>query len=102
MSLSFKSIRPNATVRVTFGLLMLTLSILFVSDWLGLVPDERELLTEQRKRFSETLAVQFTSLAQTGDMRHVRTTLAALVARDTSIDSAAFRTTDNELSLIHI
>ena len=81
----------SPTVRVSFGLLMLTLSILFVGDWLGLIPREQSLELEYRKKLSESLAVQFSSLAQSGEFRDIRTTLEALVSRNKDIASAAFR-----------
>ena len=83
--------RISPTIRISFGLIMLTLSILFVGDWLGLIPREQTLQLEQRKKFSESLAVQLSSLAQDGDSRHIRTTLEAIVERDDDVDSAAFR-----------
>ncbi|MCB1676426.1 MAG: diguanylate cyclase [Halioglobus sp.] len=83
--------RISPTVRVSFGLIMLTLSILFVGDWLGLIPREETLEMEQRKKLSESLAVQFSSLAQSGELGHIRTTLEALVSRNEDIVSAAFR-----------
>ncbi|MFK7829612.1 MAG: EAL domain-containing protein [Congregibacter sp.] len=89
-------IRVSPTVRVTFGLLMLTLSLVFVADWLGLIPRERALEIEQRKRFSEILAVQLTSLARAGGNEHIRATLTALVERDDAVESAALRIVGND------
>jgi PAS domain-containing protein len=89
-------IEISPTVRVTVGMLMLTLSIVFVADWLGLIPREQTYVVEQRKRFSESLAVQLTSLAQAGGIEHMRTVLTALVQRDDTIESAALRLTGGE------
>lgn len=85
------SVSVSPTVRVSFGLIMLTLSILFLSDFLGLVPEQQALDNEHRKKFSESLAIQFSSLAHDGDTKHIRTTLEALVSRNEDIESAAFR-----------
>lgn len=78
-------------VRVSFGLITLTLSILFLGDWLGLIPNQKTLELEHRKKMSESLAIQFSSLAQTGDFAHIRTMLEALVERNDEVESAAFR-----------
>ncbi|MDX1735304.1 MAG: diguanylate cyclase, partial [Halioglobus sp.] len=83
--------KMNPLVRVSFGLIMLTLSMLFVGDWLGLVPDRQSVNLEVRKKFSESLAIQFSSLAQSGDSRHIRTTLESLIKRNPEVGSAAFR-----------
>lgn len=93
-------LRVSPTVRVSFGLIMLMLSILFVADWLGLVPHENQLELESRKSFSESLAVQFSSLAIAGEQKHIRTTLEALVDRNEEIESAAFRSLAGDGSVI--
>ena len=43
-------VRVNPIFRVSFGLLMLTLSILLAGDWLGLVPHASEIQIENRKK----------------------------------------------------
>ncbi len=65
----------SPTLRVSFGLLMITLSIVFASDWLGLIPREETLRMENRKHFSETVAVLFSSMAQKGDSLHFNSSI---------------------------
>jgi diguanylate cyclase (GGDEF)-like protein/PAS domain S-box-containing protein len=72
-------------------MLALTLSILFFAEWIGLIPDVHQAELEQRKMFSESLAVQFSSLARTDNLDHMRTTLQAIVDRNPMVLSAAFR-----------
>lgn len=91
----------SPTVRVTFGMLMLTLSLVFAADWLGFIPHQKELEVESRKQLAELLAVQLTSLTQSGDSRHIRTTLNALVERDPDVASAALRVLADD-SLIEV
>lgn len=81
----------NPVFRISVGLLMLTISILLMGDWLGLVPNATEAQLENRRRFSESLAVQLSSLASTGDTHHIGTTLEAVVARNSDVLSARFR-----------
>lgn len=95
-------LQVSPTVRVSFGMLMLTISMIFVADWLGIIPRERTLEVEQRKRFSETLAVQLTSLARSGGREHIRATLTALVERDSAIASAALQITGDSAPPIEV
>ncbi len=81
----------NPIFRVSVGLLMLTISILLMGDWLGLVPNATEAQFENRRKFSESLAVQLSSLASTGDSQHINTTLQAVVARNPDVLAARFR-----------
>ena len=81
----------NPIFRVSVGLLMLTISILLMGDWLGLVPNANEAQMETRRRFSESLAVQLSSLATSGDTHHIGTTLEAVVSRNSDVMSAQFR-----------
>ncbi|MDJ0878498.1 MAG: diguanylate cyclase [Halieaceae bacterium] len=84
----------NPIFRVSVGLLMLTISILLMGDWLGLVPNATEAQLENRRKFSESLAVQLSSLASTGDSHHINTTLEAVVARNPDVLAARFRSDD--------
>ncbi len=81
----------NPVFRVSVGLLMLTISILMMGDWLGLVPNATEAQMENRRKFSESLAVQLSSLASGGDTHHISTTLEAVVTRNPDVVAARFR-----------
>lgn len=81
----------NPIFRVSIGLLMLTVSILLMGDWLGLVPNATEAQLENRRKFSESLAVQLSSLASSGDSHHISTTLEAVVSRNPDVVAARFR-----------
>ncbi len=93
------SIRLSPIVRVSFGLLMLTLSLLLIGDWLGLIPHAHKLELENRKKLSQNLAVQLSSLAMSGEVKHIRTTLTALVERNEDVLSAAFLSEDGETEI---
>ena len=47
------------TRKVSFGLVMLTISLLLLGDLIGVVPNEDQGRLEGRKQFCESLAVQF-------------------------------------------
>ncbi|MEP5763602.1 MAG: EAL domain-containing protein [Halieaceae bacterium] len=92
-------ITVSPIARVSFGILMLTLSLIMASEWLGLIPNAGQLEIENRKKFSENLAIQLSSLATGGDERHIRTTLEALVNRNEDVVSAAFRSQPSGLDI---
>ena len=79
------TIRLSPVVRVSFGLLMLTISLLLIGDWLGLIPQAQKLEVERRKQLSQNLAVQLSSLAMSGEAKHIRTTLTALVEHNDDV-----------------
>ncbi len=89
----------NPIFRVSVGLLMLTISILLMGDWLGLVPNATQAELENRRKFSESLAVQLSSLASSGDSHHISTTLEAVVARNPDVLAARFRSDSGSADL---
>ena len=84
--------------RFSFSLVLLTTSILLVSDMLGLVADRRAADLEARKAISEALAVQL-SVAVTDKYRStvVLETLNSVKARNRQIRSVALRTTAGDI-----
>ncbi|MCP4408805.1 MAG: EAL domain-containing protein [Gammaproteobacteria bacterium] len=78
-------------VRISFGLVMLTLSILLASDMLGLVPDTRRAELESRKIIAESLAVQLSTVISDSTLHGVEETMRSMVERSTSVISAGLR-----------
>ena len=88
----FKFKRPNINpfVRMSLGLVCLTLCMVLVGDMvLGLTSDERRSLLDQRKKICETLAVQFSELAEAGEIDTIRKSMKALVAGNSDVMSTA-------------
>jgi hypothetical protein len=54
------------TRKVSFGLVMLTVSLLLLGDLIGVMPNEDRGLLEGRKKFCESLAVQFSMANDVG------------------------------------
>ena len=77
--------------KVSIGLAMLTVSLLLVAEMIGVIPNEGEGLLEGRKKFCESLAVQFSLAASRGDVDLISATLATLVNRENDVISAAIR-----------
>jgi len=89
--------RLSPAVRISFGLVSLTVSLLLLAQLLGLSPDRSKGVLESRKNLSEFVAVQFSAAAGRGDFPLIRETLRSMVDRDSDILSAAMRTADGVL-----
>ena len=80
--------------RITVGLVLLTLCILVSGDLLGLTPGRAHAVLDARKKFCETLAVQFALAAQRNDTQTIEQALALVVDRNDDVLSAALRAGD--------
>ena len=89
--------RLSSAARISFGLALLTISILLVADLIGIVPNESKAVLDARKKISEALAIHFTILATTKDMRKMDFSLKTMVERDDEIVSAGLRTDEGAL-----
>lgn len=87
----------SPAVRISLGLVLLTVSLVLAADMLGLVPDDVGNMIESRRKFCESLAVQCSLAAQTGDLATVETTLDVVVERNDDILSAGLRRPEGEL-----
>ena len=93
----FKKLSINPFVRMSLGLVALTLAMVLVGDMvLGLTSDERRALLDQRKKICETLAVQFSELAEAGKIGTIRKSMQALVAGNADVMSIALVDVDGE------
>ncbi len=89
--------RITPSVRISLGLVCLTISLLLLGKVIGLAPDRTSAVIESRKNLSEALAIQFSAAAQRGDIPLIKETLVSLVERDNDIKSAAMRQTQGGL-----
>ncbi len=90
-------IRLSPAIRISIGLVLLTVSLLLVGDLIGLVPDRSDTVLAARKNLAESLVLQFSAAAERGDIPLIRKNMQYLVDRDSDIQSAALRTTDGQL-----
>ncbi len=84
-------------IRISFGLAMLTVSLLMVSEFLGMVPNKNAAELESRKAIAESLAVQLSAAISNQELLTVEETLQSVVVRNPSILSAAMRVNDTDL-----
>lgn len=83
--------RRSTTLRVSLGVVSVTISLLLVAELIGLLPDKIEAKLDARQKAVELVAVQVFSAAARNDIRMVRMILATVVERDENILSAALR-----------
>ncbi len=94
----FKKLSINPFVRMSLGLVALTLCMVLVGDMmLGLTSDERRALLDQRKKICETLAVQFSELAEAGQIGTIRKSMESLVAGNADVMSTALVDIEGEI-----
>ncbi len=77
--------------RISFGLTMLTVTLVLASDMLGLIPDTRTAALDARKTTAESLAVTLTSAIAAGQAGRVQDTLKSVIERNPRILSGAVR-----------
>jgi diguanylate cyclase (GGDEF)-like protein/PAS domain S-box-containing protein len=89
--------RISPAARISVGLVLLTTCILLAGDVIGLTPGRHEALLGARKRFCETLAIQFALAAHRNDLELVKMTLEVAVKRSDDVLSAGLRKADGRL-----
>lgn len=84
-------------MRLNIALVLLSVNLLFVANLIGFIPNRSESALELRKGLSESLALQFSAVAEKGEFQIIQDTLRAVVERNDDIRSAAIRTSDGRL-----
>lgn len=84
-------------MRVSLGLIMVVVSIIMVSDLLGIIPDRSTAVIDGRKRIAETLAVQYSLAARRSEYESIAASLNMLVERNDDVLSAALRSAGGDL-----
>jgi diguanylate cyclase (GGDEF)-like protein len=84
-------------VRLSIGLVCLTISILLFADLVGVLPDTVESELGARKKVVESLAVQLSVAASENETAIISQTLRSLVERNDDVLTAALRGPKDEL-----
>jgi diguanylate cyclase (GGDEF)-like protein/PAS domain S-box-containing protein len=88
----------NPLIRITLGLVSLTICIVLAGDFiLGLTNDQADAVHKQRLKIGKTLALQFSSLAETDQIDTIREAMVALVERNRDVLSTALRSYDGRM-----
>jgi len=89
--------RISPVARISLGLVMMTVGILFTADLIGLLPNHTRSALDARRKFCESLAVQCSVTAGKNDLATILTTIRVVVERNDDILSAAVRGADGEM-----
>ena len=81
--------RVSPAVRVSFGLVLFSLSVLLIADLVGLVPKKEAMMLDARKRVCESLAVQLSVAASNSDQELLDQTLESFVSRNDDVIAAS-------------
>ena len=90
-------LKVSPIIRLALGLMLLTVSLLLISDLLGLTPDQKRAELAARKAISESLAVQASNDISEARIDAVADTLRVLQERNDSVLSIGLRTSDGRL-----
>ena len=91
----------SPAVRVSFGLVMFTLSILLIADLMGVIPKKDQILLDSRKKVCESLAVQLSVATTSSDNFIVNTTLRSFVIRNDDVLAASMTKVTGEVVAEH-
>ena len=91
----------SPAVRVSFGLVMFTLSVLLIADLLGMIPKKETMLLEARKKVCESLAVQLSIAASIDNYHILDETLRSFVSRNDDVLAASMRRENGEVVVEH-
>lgn len=89
--------RISPAIRISLGLVSLTISLLLLGKMIGLAPDRTRAVLESRMNLSESLAIQFSSVVQQGEVTLLDEILVSMVERNNEVTSAAVRLMDGQL-----
>jgi PAS domain S-box-containing protein len=89
--------RLSTKFRVSIGLVLLLLSLLMGLMYIGLVPDQRQLVREARAHLAETIAANLTALITLTDREHIEAVMQFLVERNNDLLSAGIRRADGTM-----
>ncbi len=82
-------------LKLSFSVLMLTMSVLFAADFFELRGDKAQVLREARKTIAEALAVQLSALASASDGAGIRYSVSSFVSRNQDVAAAALIDANN-------
>lgn len=90
---------PQHTLRITLSLVILTIGLLLLGQFVGLLPDQRVSELKSRQQLCETLAVQVSILPIESSLKVVDALMRSLVARTPEVRSVGLRRSNGELLL---
>ena len=86
-----------ASIRLAIGLVCVGVGLILSSQWLGLIPDARQLEMRARSQRCETLAIASAAMIRGGQWAHLEATLHATASRDKDLLSIGIRNQSGQL-----
>jgi len=84
----------SPAVRVSFGLVMFTLSVILIADLFGIIPKKELITLDARKKICEVLAVQLSVAVSKSEFDIVNTSLELFVERNNDVIAASMSKID--------
>ena len=87
----------TAKTRITIGLVCLSVSLLLVASFVGMIPDRHGAVLDGRRKLCEAIAVNSSVLVSRKDLKRLDAVLQSVVRRNEDILSAGVRRVDGQL-----
>ena len=87
----------SPAVRISFGLVMLTLSVILIADLFGIIPKKELITLDARKKICEVLAVQLSVAVSKSEFDIVNTSLELFVERNSDVIAASMSKVDGSI-----
>ncbi len=84
-------------MRISLGFALVVISILIVSDMLGMIPDPDKAEMQGRQKLAETLAIQYSLAASSNNYDVITSSMKILVERNDDVMSAGLRNNRGDL-----
>jgi len=84
----------SPAVRISFGLVMFTLSVILIADLFGIIPKKELIALDARKKICEVLAVQLSVAVSKSEFDIVNTSLELFVERNNDVIAASMSKVD--------
>ena len=82
-------VKISPSIRISFGLVMFTLSVILIADLFGIVPKKESIVLDARKKVSEVLAVQLSVAVSKSEFDIVNNSLKHYVERNLEVLGAS-------------
>jgi diguanylate cyclase (GGDEF)-like protein len=87
----------SPAVRISFGLVMFTLSVILIADLFGIIPKKDLIVLDARKKVCEVLAVQLSVAVSKSEFDIVKTSLELFVERNNDVIAASMSKTNGDV-----
>ena len=87
----------SPALRISFGLVMFTLSVILIADLFGIIPKKDLIVLDARKKVCEVLAVQLSVAVSKSEFDIVKTSIEHFVERNNDVVAASMTKSDGDI-----